>query len=127
MYMKSPFLLSGMLCFVVCATALTYVDAGSTQSPKTATQQPGKSDKPADKQAKVQGCVSASNGAFNLTDGSGTIYKLAGDTSKFPEHNGHKVEVTGTIAPATSDQADSQPTLTVAAIELIAPSCHAGF
>jgi hypothetical protein len=127
MYMKSPLVLSGMLCFVICATALTYVDAGSTQSPKTSTQQSGKSDKPADKQAKVQGCVSASNGAFYLTDGSGTIYKLAGDASKFPEHNGHKVEVTGTIAPPTSDQANAQPILTVSAIELIAPSCNAGF
>jgi hypothetical protein len=119
--MHKPFLLSAMFCFVICATALTYTD--TPQPPKTSTQQPGKNDK----QAKILGCVSASNGAFSLTDGSGTIYKLAGDVSKFPEHNGHKVEVTGTIAPPTSGQADSQPTLTVAAIELIAPSCNAGF
>ncbi|HJX83263.1 MAG TPA: hypothetical protein VJ723_02835 [Candidatus Angelobacter sp.] len=121
--MHKPFLLSAMFCFVICATALTYTDISSTQLPKTSTQEPGKNDKP----AKVQGCVSAANGAFSLTDGSGTIYKLAGDASKFPEHNGHKVEVTGTIAPATSGQAESQPTLTVASIQLIAPSCHAGF
>ncbi len=120
--MKRPLVLSAMLCFVICATALTYIDTGSTQSPTTSTQQPGKADKPA---TKVQGCVSAGNGAFNLTDGSGTIYRLAGDASKFPEHNGHKVEVTGTIAPPTSGQADSQPTLTVSAIELIASSCTA--
>jgi hypothetical protein len=103
-----------MLCFVICAAALTYTDTGSTQT-----------SPPQGRAAKVLGCVSASNGNYNLTDGSGTIYRLAGDASKFNEHNAHKVEVTGTVTPSTSDQAGSQPTLTVASIQPIAPNCNA--
>jgi hypothetical protein len=122
--MRKPLVLTAMLFFVIVATALTYSDLGPTG---TSAQQPAKADNPLDKDkpVKVQGCVSAANGMFSLTDGSGTVYRLAGDASKFPEHNGHKVEITGTITPPTSGQADSQPTLTVASIELVASSCTA--
>ena len=115
--MRTPFVLPAMLCFVICATALTYTDMGATQTSPPAAK--------AEKAVKVQGCVSATNGNYNLTDTSGTIYRLAGDASKFNEHNAHEVEVTGTVAPSTSDQAGSQPTLTVSSIEPIAPSCNA--
>lgn len=114
-----------MLCFVIFATAVTYTDAGSSRA---SVQQAAKPDKqPADKSApsKVQGCVSAANGNFNLTDSSGTIYRMAGDTSKLVEFNGHKVEATGTITPPTSGQPNSQPILAVAAVQDVASNCNA--
>ena len=121
--MRNPFLLPAMLCFVIFATAVTYTDAGSGRA---SVQQPSKArnstQKSAD-QAKVQGCVSVVNGNFNLTDGSGTTYRMAGDTSKFTEFNGHKVEVTGAVTPPTSGQPDSQPTVAVASVQDIASTC----
>ena len=107
-----------MLLFVICATFITFMSADSHQP---SPQQPAKGDK----QAKVQGCVSEANAIFNLTDSSGTIYRLAGDASKFTEHNGHRVEVTGAITPSTSSQTDSQPTITVSSVQHIASTCNA--
>lgn len=50
----------------------------------------------------IQGCLSGSNGNYTLTDKSGKIYHLAGDTSQLIKHVGHEVEVTGTMKPASS-------------------------
>jgi hypothetical protein len=126
--MRNPFLLPAMLCFVIFATAVTYTDAGSSRA---SVQQSGKADKPAPAgkpvdqqgQSKVQGCLSVANGNFNLTDGSGTIYRMTGDTSKLAEYNGHQIEATGAVTPPTSGQPDSQPTLTIASVQDVASTC----
>ncbi len=124
--MRNPFLLPAMLCFVIFATAVTYTDAGSSRASIQQSAKPDKpAQKPADPQANVRGCVSVANGNFNLTDGSGTVYHMAGDTSKFTEFNGHMVEVTGAVAPPTSGQPDSQPTVTVASVQDVASTCGA--
>lgn len=53
----------------------------------------------------VQGCLQGSGGNFTLTDSSGTVYRLLGDSTKLREHVGHEIEVTGpvnTVTRATS-------------------------
>jgi Protein of unknown function (DUF5818) len=82
-------------------------------------------------QKTVQGCLQGSNGTYTLTDKSGTTYQLAGDTSKFSEHVGHEVKITGTTASAdaTSSSMGSQaggaqqPTLTVQSMKHISKTC----
>jgi hypothetical protein len=113
--MKKTFVLSALLCCVLGGAALGDSHTAPSQPPQT-----GKADKP----AIVMGCVSAGNGSFKLTDGSGTNYQLAGDETKFTEHIGHRVEITGTITPSSSGQSGSQSTLTVASIKQIASTCN---
>lgn len=73
----------------------------------------------------VHGCLSSAQGAFTLNeDGSGSIYKLAGQTEKLQAHIGHDVEVTG--QPTTSGQAgDAGKSLNVEAVKMVSDHCNA--
>jgi hypothetical protein len=53
-------------------------------------------------QTTVEGCLQDSNGNYTLTDKSGAMYQLTGDTSKLSDHVGHKVQITGTTAGSGS-------------------------
>jgi hypothetical protein len=113
--MRNPVVITALLYCLIGGAALADSHTERSQPPQT-----GKADKP----AIVMGCVSAGNGSFKLTDGSGTNYQLAGDETKFTEHIGHRVEITGTITPSSSGQSGSQSTLTVASIKQIASTCN---
>ena len=68
-----------------------YPPTGSSQTGTTASGQ-----------TTVQGCLRGANGSYTLTDNTGMTYQLQGDNSKLSAHAGHKVQVTGSIAPASS-------------------------
>lgn len=80
----------------------------------------------------VQGCLSGSDGNYTLTDRSGTVYQLTGDTSKLAAHVGHTISVTGTSSSssastsgqAMSGPADSHSTLMVSSFRHVSPNCN---
>ena len=86
--------------------------------------------------ATIQGCLQNSNGAYTLTDDSGKMYTLQGDTSKLAEHVGHEIQVTGAASTATSESSAKSPesgtttsnaeqhTIQVQDVKHIATSCQ---
>ncbi len=68
-----------------------YPQTGSSQKGATATGQ-----------TTVEGCLQGSDGNYTLTDNSGTVYQLQGDTSKLSAHVGHEVQITGTTSGASA-------------------------
>ena len=78
------------LGLLLCATWLSAQTMEKGQSGKMSNQ------------TSVEGCLQGSNGAFTLTDNSGTTYQLEGDTSKLSEHVGHEVQVTGTPSESSA-------------------------
>lgn len=50
----------------------------------------------------IEGCLSGSAGSYTLTDSSGKIYQLQGDTSKLSDEVGHQVRVHGSEASSAS-------------------------
>jgi uncharacterized protein YdeI (BOF family) len=85
-------------------------------------------------QTTVKGCLSSSNGNYMLTDKSGTMYQLMGDTSKLSEHVGHEIKVTGTMGSAGSQTGESgggmgqgsQEALQVSSVKHISKNCQNG-
>jgi hypothetical protein len=77
--------------------------------------------------SSVEGCIGGSAGSYTLTDSSGKVYQLAGDTSKLGDHVGHDVKVTGTVASsagaAAAGAAGATPTLTVKKVKMVAATC----
>lgn len=54
------------------------------------------------KQTTVQGCLSGPAGNYMLTDNSGNIYHLTGDTSKLRNSMAHTVAITGTVSRSSN-------------------------
>ena len=80
----------------------------------------------------VEGCVGRRADDFTLTDASGKIYILAGNTRQVVDHVGHQVRITGGESPgkpggatsgATSGPAGGNRRLFVDTVQMIAPSC----
>jgi hypothetical protein len=83
--------------------------------------------------ATIQGCLGGAVGEFTLTDRTGTIYQLAGNTAKMEDNVGHTVRVTGVLptgeaAPgsmaAQTDDTDTPPALSVISFEDVSPNCN---
>lgn len=79
----------------------------------------------------VEGCLSGSNGSYSLTDKSGTMYQLTGDTAKLEKHVGHTMQVTGTAtassaskAGSMSGSADTQQTFNVTSFKHVSANCN---
>jgi hypothetical protein len=85
----------------------------------------------------VEGCLAGSNGSFSLTDKSGTMYQLTGDTAKLDKHVGHTIQVTGTTTTssasttsansasgAMSGSADMQQTFSVTSFKHVSANCN---
>ncbi len=79
----------------------------------------------------IEGCLSGSNGSYSLTDKSGTMYQLTGDTAKLEKHVGHTMQVTGTTAASSasktgsmSGSADTQQTFNVTAFKHVSANCN---
>ena len=52
----------------------------------------------------LQGCLSGSDGAYNLTDKqTGMVFSLTGKSDTLSQHVGHEVEVTGQKSTAASN------------------------
>ena len=86
-------------------------------------------------ETSVQGCLGGSEGSYTLTDKSGTIYQLSGDTSKLKEHVGHEVKITGSAGAASAASGgtsggmgqggSSSKTIEVTSVKHVAKSCPA--
>jgi len=144
-----------VLClFLLCAvwafaqTSPSQPSSPSQSSTPSSSQQPDQSANPSSSQGsmsssqsssgsetKVTGCLSGSSGSYTLTDSSGKTWQLSGDTSKLSDHVGHKIEITGTPASASSSASNpggasagsssssEQSTLNVTSMKHIATSC----
>jgi hypothetical protein len=86
--------------------------------------------------AGTTGTTGSSAGAFMLTSAAkpatsketapiASSYKLDADDSKLSPHVGHKVEISGTVAPpsASASAATAAPTLKVDNVKMIAANC----
>ena len=75
-------------------------------------------------QTKIEGCLQKSDSGFTLTDSSGKMYDLQGDTAKLTEHVGHEVMITGTTSSASSmSTTQSEPVLQVTGLKHISKTC----
>jgi hypothetical protein len=125
-------LLSSAWVLAQSGAAPSNQNPGSTSpSAQQPAQQPDTSQKSTGEDT-VEGCVARTADVFTLTDASGNIYKLAGDTRKLADHVGHQVRITGGESPgrpggatsgATSGPAGGGRTLYVDTVKMIASSC----
>jgi hypothetical protein len=74
---------------------------GETGQPNGVTSRDNGSLKSNDK-VEIEGCLTASNGAYSLTDQSGHVWQLQGDTSKFSSYAGNQVKVRGKLLSGTA-------------------------
>jgi len=123
--MKRILLLSSILLLsVVCAVA--QYDSQSSASSKSS----GASK-------TIEGCLAGSNGSYSLTDKSGTMYQLTGDTAKLDKHVGHTIQVTGMTTTSSasktstenptgsmSGSADMQQTFNVTSFKHVSANCN---
>lgn len=88
--------------------------------------------------SSIQGCLSASNGTYTLTqDGTSAMYTLVGMENQLKKHVGHEVAVSGQItggtgsADSVSAQGQTQPSASAAAgkaiqvtnVKMVAKQC----
>jgi hypothetical protein len=106
---KSLILSTFLLLCAVWVSAQTSGSSGSATQPSSPSSTATSQSSSSDSSQTVQGCLSGSAGNFTLTSSSGTIYQLAGDTSKLSDHVGEQVEITGSAASG-SDSSGSTAT-----------------
>ena len=116
--MRKIFVLSSIL-LLSAVWAVAQYDSGSTsQSKATASQM------------TIEGCLGGAVGNFTLTDQSGTIYQLTGNTEKMNAHVGHTVRVTGISSsgakePGSMSEANEPPPiLSVTSFKHVSTSCN---
>lgn len=131
--MRKTLLLS---LFLLCAV-WAFAQTSSTPSQTTSTTSSATSSQTTTStgnETTVEGCLNGSNGNYTLTDSSGKTWQLSGDTSKWSEHVGHKIQVKGTTTPSTSSSGaagasgtsgSSNETLNVTSMKHISPTCTA--
>jgi hypothetical protein len=82
----------------------------------------------ASNQTTIQGCLSRSEGDYIVTDKSGTMYHLKGDTGQLADHVGHEVQIKGTMpdsstASGASTSDKSEQNIEVASMNHISEKC----
>ena|SRR5215467_15385151 len=123
--MKTLYLLAATLLLSVWVFAQTTSPAAQPLHPAQAGAQETGADKGGD---TIEGCLAGSSGSFTLTDSSGKIYQLAGDTAKLGEHVGHTLRISGSQKSAGGDPpsgagSSAQPIFTVQKVKVVSPSC----
>lgn len=73
--------------------------------------------------ATVQGCLNRSDSSYTLTDKSGAVYQLTGDTSKLSAHVSHEVQITGTQAEAGASSQSAQTQFEVSGMKHVSETC----
>ncbi len=82
-------------------------------------------------QTTVQGCLQSSGGDYTVTDNTGTIHELQGNTARLSRYVGRRVEITGKPGLKTTDttekgiasSATEEPALTVEGVKQISETC----
>src|SRR5438270_12010946 len=83
-----------MTAFLASAQDTSTSMSGSTGTETKANSNP----------ISLQGCLSGSNGAYNLTDKqTGMVFSLTGKSDALGQHVGHEVEVTGQKSTTASN------------------------
>jgi Protein of unknown function (DUF5818) len=114
-------MLKTLMCVLILITSAAWLQA--QQSAKTSGSHTMAGE------TQVEGCLHAANGSYTLTDKSGTVYHLEGDSAKLAEHIGHEVEITGTAANSgtsatrTSTSGEMERTLDVKDVKHISKTC----
>jgi hypothetical protein len=87
-------LLAAMLMTAFLASAQDTSMSGSTETKANSTP------------ISLQGCLSGTDGAYNLTDKqTGMVFSLTGKSDTLGQHVGHEVEITGQKSTASNDSA----------------------
>ena len=74
----------------------------------------------------LEGCVEGTRDNLTLTEATGRVYQLLGETAQLADHIGQQASVTGTEAPKTGPGfAEGQTTFTVKKVKMIASVCTA--
>jgi hypothetical protein len=124
--MKKMILLSSMLVLSAVFALAQYGSQDNSNQNNTGSQSSMGS------KMTVVGCLSGSDGNYSLTDKSGTMYNLTGDTAQLQAHVGHTISVTGTNTPSTSSSgqsgamsspSDTHQTLMVTSFKHVSPNC----
>jgi hypothetical protein len=136
--MRKLYLIAAVL---LLSSAWTFAQSGSQypssapSSAQSAAQDAGQAQQTATQTGKdaaaagttFEGCIGGSAGSYTLTDSSGKVYQLSGDTSKLGDHVGHDVKVTGTVGSAAGAAAagavGATPTLTVKKVKMVSATC----
>lgn len=97
-------------------------DAG--QQPNAAQEKEPKGTEDAGE--SIEGCLTKVTGAYHLTENSGKVHTLIGDTHLLADQAGHWVQVWGAevINPhGTASSAGSPPTFTVTKMRMVSTTC----
>jgi hypothetical protein len=107
-----------LLSLLLCAGWLLAQEGGMSKSQ-------GQMGKGETGQTKVEGCLQKSAGGFTLTDSTGKMYDLQGETATLSKHVGHEVLITGTKSSASSSMSaeHSEPVLEVTSLKHISKTC----
>ncbi len=100
--------------------------AASQQPALAEKSQTGTQDSSSDQMSQtIQGCLGRAAGSFTLTDASGKIYQLAGDSSKLSDYVGHTVWIAGSeeSGAAATSPAGPQRTFTIKNMKIVSSSC----
>jgi hypothetical protein len=120
--MRKIFVLSSIL-LLSAVWAVAQNDSGSTSKSRDTNTTGDMS------QVTIEGCLGGAVGNFTLTDQSGTIYQLTGNTEKMNAHVGHTVRVTGISSsgakePGSMSEANEPPPiLSVTSFKHVSTSC----
>ena len=101
--------------------------------PTSAGQQPGSAQEQEKAQKgteeggeSIEGCITKVTGAYHLTETSGKVHTLHGDTHLLADQDGHWVQVWGTevLHPyGTASSAGSPPTFNVTKMKMVSSTC----
>jgi len=98
----------------------------SQQPAKDGTTQTTQAFAPDAHDRLLEGCVAGTRDNLILTDATGKVYQLRGETAKLAEHIGQQASVTGTDAPRDGSGAvETQLTFVVKKVAMIASVCSA--
>jgi hypothetical protein len=115
------------------STLPTVPNDSQSAQPTSASQQPGvaqeqEKDTKGTEEAgqSIEGCLTKVTGAYHLTESSGKVHNLHGDTHLLADHDGHWVQVWGAevLHPyGTASSAGSPPTFNVTKMKMVSTTC----
>ena len=79
----------------------------------------------------LRGCLQSSGGEYTVTDNTGTVHQLQGNTARLSPYVGRQVEISGKPGLKTTDTTEKgiassaieEPALTVEGVKQIADAC----
>ena len=131
--MKKSFLITAILLLTsawVVAQSSSTAPAAPDNSQSTGQQANAAQEKESqgaeEAQHSIEGCLTKVTGAYHLTEDSGKVHTLIGDTHLLADHNGQQIQVWGAevINPhGTASSSGSPPTFTVTKVKMVSATC----